>query len=112
MPEFERRSTTIRTGTNTPAFSQENFMMFDPDQPHKSAEQLAKEQGGTTDPNEVEHNCPGCNKSFSWDIFKAHAIPCYRKWWKVAKGWRRHRSFQGATLVTPTPQILTPEDVR
>ena len=101
MPEFAKRSTTVRLGTRQPAFHPENFMVFDPDQPHKSAEQLAAEQGGLTNPNEMLHNCPGCNKSFSWAIFKVHALPCYKKWRKVAPGWRRHVKFAGATLITP-----------
>ncbi len=63
MPEFEKRSTTVRTGLKS-TFDPSEFMLFDPDQPHKSAEQLAKEQGGLTDPNEIQWNCPGCNKSF------------------------------------------------
>ena len=111
MPEFEKKSTRIGGGGRLPAWEQTNFMVFDPDQPHKSAEQLAAEQGGLTDPAEVEHNCPGCNKSFTWDIFQAHAIPCYRKWWKVAPGWRRHRSFAGATLAIPEPTVITKEDL-
>ncbi len=112
MSEHEKRSTTIRAGGRLPAWEQKNFMMFDPDQPHKSAEQLAKEQGRLTDPNEVEHNCPGCDRSMTWDIFQAHALPCYRKWRKVVPGWRRHLIFKGATLVTPPkPKLITKEDL-
>ena len=107
-----RRSTTIRTGTHQPAFRPENFMLLDPDQPKKDANQLAAELGGLTNPNEVQHNCPGCNKSYEWEIFVAHALPCYRKWWRVAAGWRRHRSFAGASIVTPTPKLITLEETR
>lgn len=92
---------------------EENFMLFDPDQPHKTANELAEELGGVTDPNEIEWNCPGCDKNFEWQIFRAHALPCYRKWWRVAPGWRRHRSFKGATLVTPPElKLITPQDLK
>ena len=86
-------------------------MLFDPDQPHKSAETLAQELGGVTSPTEVEHNCPGCNKSYEWEIFKAHALPCYRKWRKVAAGWRKHVKYAGATLVVPdVPKLVRLND--
>lgn len=107
------RSTLVNAataGAKQVAFHPGNFMLFDPEQPHKDANQLAAELGGLTDPNEVQHNCPGCNKSFEWEIFKAHALPCYRKWWKVAAGWRKHRSFKGATLVVPPEsELIIPE---
>jgi len=107
------QSTVIRAapaGARQPAFEQTNFMLFDPDQPHKSANELAAENGNRlTDPNEVEHGCPGCNKSFTWEIFKSHALPCYRKWWRVAPGWRRHRSFTGASLIPlPERKVILP----
>ena len=111
MPEFVKQGTTIRARTGA-SFKPSEFMLFDPDEPHKSAEQLAAEQGSLTDPNEIQWNCPGCNKSFSWEIFNAHALPCYKRWRKVAPGWRRHVKFAGATLVTPTATLITPEEVR
>ena len=104
--EFPKQSVVVQAnpaGATQPVFTPDNFMLFDPDQPHKSAETLARELGGVTSPTEVEHNCPGCNKSFEWKVFMAHALPCYEKWRKVAPGWRRNVKFSGATL-TPLPE--------
>ncbi len=112
MPEHEKRSTTIRTGLKA-NFKPSEFLLFDPDKPQKDPNQLAAEQGGLTDPNEIDWFCPGCDKTMSWEIFNAHGRACYIKYWKVAAGWRRHRSFQGATIITPPkPKMLTPKDVR
>ena len=108
MPEHPRRSTTV----SAPAFRPENFIVFDPDQPQKDPNDLAAAMGGLTDPNEMQHNCPGCHRTMEWELFKAHALPCYKQWRKVAPGWRRHRNFRGATLVTPEPKLVTLEEVR
>ena len=106
---FKTRSTTIGSGMPNPS----EFLLFDPDQPEKDPNQLVAEQGGLTDPNKIDWFCPGCDRPMSWEIFNAHGRACYIKWRKVAAGFRRHRSFQGATLdIPPKPKLLTPENVR
>lgn len=62
-----------------PAYDARNVFLFDPDQPHKDAEQIYREMGGQMlDPYAVNHNCPMCDRTMAWDLFRAHLMPCYR----------------------------------
>ena len=78
-----------------PAFDRQNIFAFDPEQPHKSAEEIYQELGGMNDPTQMDHNCPFCKRTMAWTLFKAHAEPCMRKWFKTLD--ITHRKFAGAT---------------
>lgn len=56
-------------------------VLFNPDQPQKSADDLLRDLGGQmTDPRKVDHNCPFCQKTMRWELFLAHIRPCMTKW--------------------------------
>lgn len=77
-------------------YRSDNHVLFDPEKPRKSAEDIAREMGGRlTDPYAVNHNCPFCNRTLAWDLFRAHMQPCMRRWFNTVD--ITHRRFAGAS---------------
>lgn len=73
-----------------------DFFLYDPDKPMDNPDALLRARGGKlTDPRAVNHNCPICNRTMAWDLFQAHARPCYAKWRKVKLDISR-KVFKGA----------------
>ena len=104
MPDQDemRRDATIHAPaalafTRAPVYDSRNVFLFDPDEPHKSAEQVHKEMGGKmTDPYAVNHNCPFCNRTMAWDLFRTHMEDCYTRN-RLVKLDITKRKFAGAT---------------
>lgn len=79
-------------------FRQRMYSLFDPERPEEDPNALLNRMGGRlTDPNAMNHNCPMCNRTLSWLLFRAHLRPCYAKWRKV-KLDITHRRFQGGSV--------------
>ena len=78
-----------------PAWRPDNFLLLDPEKPLANPNELLKlRRGRIADPRAINHNCPCCNRTMAWELFRAHALPCYRKWRKVKLNIT-HRTFQG-----------------
>ena len=96
--EYPRRDAVIHVPAalafaraHPPGYDSGNVFLFDPDEPHKSAEQIYREMGARmTDPSAVNHNCPFCVCTMTWDLFRAHMEDCYTR-------NRKRRTFTGAT---------------
>ena len=83
--------------TRAPVFDPRNVFLFDPDEPHKSAEEIAREMGGKlTDPRTMNHNCPLCERTMTWELFRAHMGECYTRN-RLVKLDITKRKFAGAT---------------
>lgn len=73
-----------------------DFFLMDPERPKADPNELLNlRRGEMVDPRRINHNCPICNRTMAWDLFKAHAEPCYRKWRKVKLDITR-KVFRGA----------------
>ena len=58
-----------------------HVVMFDPERPNVTADDLLKELGGKmTDPSAMNHNCPFCHKTLQWALFNVHLEPCLNRW--------------------------------
>ena len=87
--------------TRAPVFDPRNIFLFDPDEPHKSAEEIHREMGGTMiDPRTINHNCPFCNRTMAWDLFRVHMEDCYIRN-RLVKLDITKRKFAGAS---PEPE--------
>lgn len=86
------------------AFSRQNLALFDPERPREDPNDLLRRvhHGQMLDPRSMNHNCPFCNKTMAWDLFVAHAEPCFRRWRKVV--YRQHRTI-GTVVQAPPPKI-------
>lgn len=83
-----------------PGFRADNLFLHDPEQPHKTAEELYREAGGMTDPASMDHNCPLCHKTMSWALFQAHAEDCATRWYKTIDPSKRF--YAGAAPLSTT----------
>lgn len=99
MPQPPVRNATIHmVPPGAPAWRPENFLLLDPEQPTTDPNELLKlRRGRMADPNTVNHNCPCCDRTMSWSLFKAHALACYKSWRKIKVDVTR-RKFAGASL--------------
>ena len=90
---YLRRTAWIEGATakaSFPRFDRQNVFLMDPEQPKVDANQLLNQRGGRMlNPQDMNHNCPFCNRTMAWDLFMAHAEYCFKKWRKVA--YRKHR---------------------
>lgn len=104
----EQRDVTIPAVTAEAVFSaRARSMIFDPERPGVDPDQLLSEikrqGGGMVDPRALNHNCPFCQKTMSWDLFKAHLSPnapgggCLTRWFHTVD--ITNRRFTGATPV-------------
>ena len=91
----EPRSARVLALGPSLAFKRENFLLLDPEAPLADPNELLAKQGGRLDdPRTMNHNCPSCGRTMTWDLFRAHALPCYRKWRRVKLDITK-RVFQG-----------------
>jgi hypothetical protein len=101
MPDqqFPKRNVRINvTRPGAPAWKLDNFFLLDPENPLMDPNELLKlRKGHMADPDSMNHNCPCCNLTLSWDMFKAHWRGCYISWRKVRLDITK-RKFAGASL--------------
>jgi len=94
MSEISIVSARIEAATASakfPRFDRSNVFLFDPENPYEDPNDLLNRvhKGKMLDPKEMNHNCPFCSKTMAWDLFVAHAEPCFKKWRKVV--YKKHK---------------------
>lgn len=78
------------------AMTAQNMFLHDPARPMKDPNELLAELGGRLTSSGVNHNCPCCNNTMTWELFAAHARDCFRRsFHTLPSGFR---VFTGATL--------------
>ena len=101
---MERRSARIKAATakaTFPAFGSGNFFALDPEQPHETPDEIYQRMGARMmNPAEMDHNCPFCRRTMSWELFQAHAQGCMTRWFKTVD--IVHRKFAGTGPVSTT----------
>jgi hypothetical protein len=101
------RYTTPRSARVEAATAQAHFPRFGPatafllDTDAKDPNDIYASQGGYTDPRSMNHNCPLCERTLSYDLFVAHAQKCFTKWRNVKLNITR-RTFAGAAPQSTT----------
>lgn len=91
------RSATVKAPTALAAFQSGNFLLLDPDHPKGDPNELLRQQGGRlNDPRTMNHNCPVCHRTMTWELFKAHFREEYIKWRSVVIDVTK-RKFPGAS---------------
>jgi hypothetical protein len=86
-----------RVGQGGPLMLTLGALLFDPERPNLTPDQLLKERGGRmTDRAGDLHNCPFCHTSMALDLFRIHLEPCLRRNYSTIDV--THRRFSGANL--------------
>ena len=58
-----------------------DYQLFDPERPQLDPNDLLREFGGkVTDPRSINYNCPLCYQTMRYDLFVAHARPCFKRY--------------------------------
>lgn len=90
--EVLRQDVTVQTPPATAVVDALRGMLYDPDRPQLDPNDLLRELGRVIDPDSMNHNCPFCGKTMSWQLFIAHLVPCVTKWdkprptvWRVGR---------------------------